>query len=119
MTPAPVTDLEGARVLALLGDSITRRWGATDYPQFIPHWYATFRGWNAANFGWGGDKVENILWRIENGEMDGAKPRVIVLMAGTNDVGRQLPAEGIDAAARRISARSRAISSSVWKGLAR
>ncbi|MBK9253222.1 MAG: hypothetical protein IPM70_15730 [Proteobacteria bacterium] len=89
----------------LLGDSITRRWGATDYPQFIPHWYATFRGWNAANFGWGGDKVENILWRIENGEMDGAKPRVIVLMAGTNDVGRQLPAEGIDAAARRISAR--------------
>jgi lysophospholipase L1-like esterase len=88
----------------LLGDSITRRWGATDYPQFMSHWYATFRGWNAANFGWGGDKVENILWRVENGEMAGIDPRVVVLMAGTNDVGRTLPPDGTEAAARRISA---------------
>jgi lysophospholipase L1-like esterase len=87
----------------LLGDSITRRWGATDYPQFMPHWYATFRGWNAANFGWGGDKVENILWRVENGEMEGIDPRVVVLMAGTNDVGNQLPSDGVEVAALRIS----------------
>jgi lysophospholipase L1-like esterase len=90
--------------LYFLGDSITRRWGATDYPQFLEHWNASFRGWNAADFGWGGDKVENILWRIENGELDGVNPRVIVLMAGTNDVGRELPADGADAAAQRISA---------------
>jgi len=88
----------------LLGDSITRRWGATDYPQFLSHWYSTFRGWNAANFGWGGDKVENILWRVDNGEMEGIDPRVIVLMAGTNDVGNQMPADGVDPAVRRISA---------------
>jgi lysophospholipase L1-like esterase len=87
----------------LLGDSITRRWGATDYPQFMSHWYSTFRGWNAANFGWGGDKVENMLWRIENGELDGVNPRVVVLMAGTNDIGKVLPPDGVDAAARRIS----------------
>jgi lysophospholipase L1-like esterase len=87
----------------LLGDSITRRWGATDYPQFLPHWYATFRGWNAANFGWGGDKVENVLWRVENGELAGVDPRVIVLMAGTNDIGRELSADGM-ASVRRISA---------------
>jgi lysophospholipase L1-like esterase len=86
----------------LLGDSITRRWGATDYPQFLQHWYATFRGWNAANFGWGGDKIENILWRVENGEMDGIDPHVIVLMAGTNDVGNVMPRDGVDSAARRI-----------------
>jgi lysophospholipase L1-like esterase len=90
--------------LYFLGDSITRRWGATDYPQFLAHWNENFHGWNAADFGWGGDKVENILWRIENGELDGVNPRVIVLMAGTNDVGRELPAEGVDVAAQRISA---------------
>jgi lysophospholipase L1-like esterase len=90
--------------LYFLGDSITRRWGATDYPQFLEHWNASFHGWNAADFGWGADKIENILWRIENGELDGVNPRVIVLMAGTNDVGRELPADGTEAAARRISA---------------
>jgi lysophospholipase L1-like esterase len=90
--------------LYFLGDSITRRWGATDYPQFLAHWNESFHGWNAADFGWGGDKVENILWRIENGELKGVNPRVIVLMAGTNDVGRELPADGIDAASQRISA---------------
>ena len=89
--------------LYFLGDSITRRWGATDYPQLLEHWNASFHGWNAGNFGWGGDKVENILWRIENGELDGVKPRVIVLMAGTNDVGNKLPEQGIDAAVVQIS----------------
>jgi len=91
--------------LYFLGDSITRRWGATDYPQFLEHWNATFHGWNAGNFGWGGDKVENILWRIENGELDGVNPRVIVLMAGTNDVGKEAPATGAQVAATRIGDR--------------
>ena len=90
--------------LYFLGDSITRRWGATDYPQLLEHWNASFHGWNAGNFGWGGDKVENILWRIENGELDGVNPRVVVLMAGTNDVGNQLPIDGVEAASARISA---------------
>jgi lysophospholipase L1-like esterase len=70
------------------GNSITRRWGATDYPQFLENWRANFFGWNAADFGWGGDRVENILWRIENGELDGVNPKVIVLLAGTNNLGR-------------------------------
>jgi lysophospholipase L1-like esterase len=89
--------------LYFLGDSITRRWGATDYPQLLEHWNATFHGWNAGNFGWGGDKVANILWRIQNGELDGVQPRVIVLMAGTNDVGNQPPPEGVEPAAVRIA----------------
>jgi lysophospholipase L1-like esterase len=89
--------------LYFLGDSITRRWGATDYPQLLEHWNASFHGWNAGNFGWGGDKVANILWRIRNGELDGVNPRVIVLLAGTNDVGNHLPPEGVDPAAARIA----------------
>jgi len=90
--------------LYFLGDSITRRWGATDYPQLLQQFDVSFRGWNPGNFGWGADRIANILWRIENGELDGVKPRVIVLMAGTNDVGNQLPPEGAEAAAERIAA---------------
>lgn len=69
-----------------LGDSITRRWGATDYPHFLANWNRNFRGWNAANFGWGGDRTQNILWRLHNGEIDGLKPRIVVLQAGTNNL---------------------------------
>jgi lysophospholipase L1-like esterase len=72
-----------------IGDSITRRWGATDYPDFLANWKQNFFGWNAADFGWGADRIEHILWRVENGELDGVNPKVIVLLAGTNNVGEQ------------------------------
>ena len=72
-----------------MGNSITRRWGATDYPEFLANWNANFRGWNAANFGWGADRIEHMLWRIENGELDGVNPKVIVILAGTNNVGQR------------------------------
>jgi lysophospholipase L1-like esterase len=68
------------------GDSITRRWGATDYPQFLENWKANFFGWNAADFGWGADRIEHMLWRLDNGELDGVSPKVIVLLAGTNNL---------------------------------
>jgi lysophospholipase L1-like esterase len=77
------------------GDSITRRWGATDYPQLLANWKQNFFGWNAADFGWGADKIENILWRLENGELDGVNPKVIVLLAGTNNVGAGATAEDV------------------------
>ena len=69
------------------GDSITRRWGATDYPELLANWKQNFFGWNAADFGWGADQTQNILWRLENGELDGVNPKVVVLLAGTNNVG--------------------------------
>src|SRR6185369_7561779 len=71
------------------GDSITRRWGASDeqYRGFLANWMQNFHGWNAADFGWGGDTVQNILWRLQNGELDGVHPKVIVLLAGTNNLG--------------------------------
>jgi lysophospholipase L1-like esterase len=85
------------------GDSITRRWGAIDYPQLLANWKENFFGWNAADFGWGADRVENILWRIENGELDGVNPKVIVLLAGTNNVGDRLPPEGLEAGAAEVT----------------
>src|SRR4051812_34847488 len=75
--------------LYFLGDSITRRWGSTDpqYAALLENWKANFFGWNAANFGWGADSIQNMLWRIQNGELDGVNPKVIVILAGTNNVG--------------------------------
>jgi lysophospholipase L1-like esterase len=77
--------------LYFLGDSITRRWGTSDpqWAELLAHWNRNFHGWNAANFGWGGDRIQNILWRIENGELDGVNPKVIVVLAGTNNVGNR------------------------------
>jgi lysophospholipase L1-like esterase len=76
-----------------LGDSITRRWGTSDeqHKALLANWRRNFYGWNAANFGWGGDTTQNILWRLHNGELDNVNPKVIVLMAGTNNVGDKSP----------------------------
>lgn len=74
-----------------VGDSITRRWGATDYPELLAHWNRNFHGWNAANFGWGADSTQHMLWRLQHGELDGVSPKVIVILAGTNNVGRAPP----------------------------
>ena len=71
-----------------VGDSITRRWGALDYPELLANWRQNFFGWNAANFGWGGDTTHHILWRLQHGELDDVRPKVIVVLAGTNNVGR-------------------------------
>jgi len=81
-----------------LGDSITRRWGTSDeqYRAFLENWRSNFFGWNAANFGWGADTVQNILWRVSNGELDGVHPKVVVLLAGTNNIGNT-PRQAIDA----------------------
>jgi lysophospholipase L1-like esterase len=85
------------------GDSITRRWGATEYPKLLENWNKNFFGWNAANFGWGADTVQNILWRLNDGELDGVHPKVIVLLAGTNDIGYRLPPEGDSAKVSHIT----------------
>jgi lysophospholipase L1-like esterase len=84
--------------LYFTGDSITRRWGTSDaqYRDFLDNWTRNFFGWNAGNFGWGGDTVQNVLWRLTEGELEGVHPKVIVLMAGTNDVGG-MPRQGVDA----------------------
>ena len=91
------------------GDSITRRWGATDYPELLSNWKENFFGWNAGNFGWGADTTQNILWRLNNGELDGVNPKVIVLLAGTNNVGNRTSPNGDDARAADITKGLKAI----------
>jgi len=84
---------QGGTEVYFEGDSIVRRWGATDYPELLANWKQNFFGWDAADFGWGADQTQNILWRLENGELDGVNPKVVVLLAGTNNVGHA-PADG-------------------------
>jgi lysophospholipase L1-like esterase len=91
------------------GDSITRRWGATDYPELLANWRKNFFGWNAANFGWGADTIQNILWRLENGELDDVHPKVIVLLGGTNNIGNATPSGPDDARVEDVSRGIRAV----------
>lgn len=72
---------EGKVQVLFLGDSITAGWagGGKDV------WAKAFSQWNPANFGIGGDRTQHVLWRIENGELEGIKPKVAVIMIGTNN----------------------------------
>ncbi len=67
-----------------LGDSITDAWRGKDAQ---PTWKKHFVPLKAANFGIGGDRTQHVLWRIQNGELDGVTPKVAVLMIGTNNTG--------------------------------
>src|ERR1700733_11260443 len=93
---------QGKIDLYFIGDSITRRWGASDrqYADLLRNWNENFKGWNAADFGWGADKTQNMLWRLQQGELDGVNPKVIVLLAGTNNIGNASPADDTQTEAR-------------------
>jgi lysophospholipase L1-like esterase len=81
---------EGKTQLLFLGDSITAGWAGRGKEV----WAKAFTQWQPANFGIGGDRTQHVLWRIENGELDGIKPKAAVLMIGTNNVANDT-AEGI------------------------
>ncbi len=75
---------EGKAQLVFLGDSITAGWAGNGKEV----WAKAFGGYTPANFGIGGDRTQHVLWRIQNGELDGGiKPKAAVLMIGTNNVG--------------------------------
>lgn len=80
---------EGTAQLVFLGDSITAGWGGKK-----EIWDKAFGAYKPANFGIGGDRTQHVLWRITHGELDGIKPKAVVLMIGTNNSGSD-PAEGI------------------------
>jgi lysophospholipase L1-like esterase len=80
---------EGKAQLLFLGDSITAGWGGSGKEV----WEKSFSQWTPANFGIGGDQTQHVLWRIQNGELDGIQPKVAVLMIGTNNLGHNSPEE--------------------------
>lgn len=74
---------KGGFDVAFLGDSITQGWEGGGKAA----WDANFAPLKAANFGFSGDRTEHVLWRLQQGEIVGANPKVIVIMIGTNNIG--------------------------------
>lgn len=88
--------------LLFLGDSITHGWDGGGKKV----WEENYSKYQPANFGIGGDRTEHVLWRIDNGELDSVKPKVVVLMIGTNNTGSNT-AEEIASADKKIVAEIR------------
>lgn len=69
-----------------VGDSITDAWRREERGG-KKVWDAHFAPLKAANFGISGDRTQHVLWRLQNGELDGIKPKAVVMMIGTNNTG--------------------------------
>jgi lysophospholipase L1-like esterase len=66
----------------LMGDSITDWWRRAG----LPVYEANFGDLRCANFGIAGDRTQGVLWRMQNGELDGYSPKAMMLMIGTNNL---------------------------------
>ena len=67
--------------LIFIGDSITQGWNDGET------WKKYYGHRKASNLGISGDRTEHVLWRLENGNIDGITPKVAVIMIGTNNSG--------------------------------
>jgi beta-glucosidase len=75
--------------LLMIGDSITHSWekGGKEV------WENFYRSRKAANIGFSGDRTQHVIWRLQNGEIDGISPKLAVIMIGTNNTGHRDPSE--------------------------
>lgn len=74
---------QGNAQVVFLGDSITQLWMMQEGAPVWAHDYASL---GALNAGIAGDRTQNLLWRIENGNLNGISPQVAVVMIGTNNI---------------------------------
>jgi lysophospholipase L1-like esterase len=85
-----------------LGDSLTQLWDPATWQEYFAR-----RG--VLNAGVSGDRTEHLLWRLDNGNLDGPPPRVAIVLIGTNDLGHgrtpRIAAEGIRAVLLKLRAR--------------
>jgi lysophospholipase L1-like esterase len=72
--------------LLFVGDSITDWWRQPN--RGLPVFTEYFGSYKTANFGIAGDTTQGVLWRMQNGELDGFQAKLIVLMLGTNNINR-------------------------------
>lgn len=77
-----VADAGKAAQVIFIGDSLTQHW-ESDGKEVWAQYYARR---DALNLGLSGDLTQHVLWRLDNGNLDGLEPKVIVLMIGTNNV---------------------------------
>ena len=97
---------KGGFDVLFIGDSITQGWEGNGKAAWEKH----IEPFNAANFGISGDRTEHVLWRLENGNLKGRlRPKVVVLMIGTNNTGAMNPpadiALGVEAIVKQLASR--------------
>ncbi len=87
--------------LLLIGDSITQGWEGAGKAAWEKHYTPR----NAVNLGIGGDRTQHVLWRLDNGNVEGISPKAAVLMIGTNNSGTNSSvqiAEGVEAIVKKL-----------------
>ena len=95
--------------VVFIGDSITQSW--EDVGRDV--WQAHFADLTAINLGISGDRTEHVLWRLDHGNLDGIKPKIAVVMIGTNNIGHGTHTTSeVLAGVQRVVARIREISPS-------
>ncbi|MEC5143903.1 SGNH/GDSL hydrolase family protein [Chitinophaga sp. 212800010-3] len=75
--------------VVFIGNSITHFWGGNPVARVrngVTSWNKYFEPKNPLNMGFGWDRVENVLWRVQHGELDGIAPHDIVMLIGTNNL---------------------------------
>lgn len=77
---------EGNIDLAFIGDSITQGWEGNGKQV----WESYYGARKAVNLGFGGDRTEHVIWRLSKGAWNQIKPKVAVLMIGTNNTGHKM-----------------------------
>ncbi|MBO5751197.1 MAG: hypothetical protein J6R80_02200 [Kiritimatiellae bacterium] len=84
---AEILSSNGKFDFVFLGDSITHFWeenpwtgvdGARELEKLT-------KKYSILNLGYGGDRTENVLWRLQNGQADGYTAKCMMLMIGTNN----------------------------------
>ena len=79
----------------IIGNSITHYWGGAHRQQNGEQvWHSKMTKF--VNMGCGWDRVENALWRIYHGELDGFEAQKVVVMIGTNNLGRDSDADIVE-----------------------
>lgn len=71
--------------LLFIGDSITQGWET----EGAPVWQKHYAERNAFAIGFGGDRTENVLWRLQHGALENMSPKLVVMMIGTNNTGHR------------------------------
>lgn len=75
--------------ICFIGNSIVHQWGGVSGMSIASgskSWEVYFQKENIKNFGYGWDRIENVLWRVYHGELDGFEAEQIILKIGTNNL---------------------------------
>lgn len=98
---------EKAPEILFIGNSITHYWGGEPTAHIIrgqDSWDKLFKGKTVRNLGFGYDRIENVLWRIYHGELDGYQAEKIIMLMGTNNLDKNTDHEIVDGISELVRA---------------